>query len=145
MRYILAVAILAGTLLSSCSSHPSVGETSSELADRPQGDLGPEEEVIEAVFRYQIENYPLSIFPSARVHCVSMPGATNPTPALLARLDVSGEVRTISDCKVNSEVTDSRTGQRGIVFKVDSILELNESEALVEGGYYYDPFMGRIL
>ncbi len=143
MRYVLPVAILAGTLVYSCSPQRSMDETSPRPAARERDGLAPEEAVFEAVFRYQIEHYPLSNFPSAHIHCVSLPGATDPTPALLARLNASGETRKISDCQVNSEVKETSTGYRGIVLKVDRIRELNDSEALVEGGYYYDALGAR--
>ena len=143
MRYILSVAVLAGTFLCSCNPQQSVHETSPGPAARDRDGLAPEEAVIEAVFRYQIKRYPLVDFPTAHVHCIAMPGATDPTPALLARLNPSGEIRKISDCKVNSVVTEALTGYRGIVLKVDRLGELNDSEALVEGGYYYDALGAR--
>lgn len=143
MPNILLVSVLAVILLCSCDRQPLMNDRSQKPATSDSDRMTLEEAVIEAVFRYQMEHYPLSNFPAARVRCLSMPETTDPTPALLARLSPFGEVRSISNCEITSEVTDTRTGRRGIVLKVERIRDLNDSKALVEGGYYYDALGAR--
>ena len=100
---------------------------------------GDEQDVMEAVFRYQFEHVGARLFPSgAGVYFLSVRGK-DPDDALLRRFSSSiPQVRKESQSYLREAdwvVVDRQTGKRGAIFFIKSV-SISNSRAEVRGGYY---------
>jgi hypothetical protein len=111
-------------------------------------------DIIEAVFRYNIEGIHAPLF---RVVCLSwghsyqiasegLDEKNDPSDEFISRFDdCEIPVKKISECDLDNidedggtfcfNVVDGETGEDGIVFRVNGIRRLGASEVEVEGGY----------
>jgi hypothetical protein len=101
--------------------------------------LHAEEDIREAVFRYQFEHNASGQQKRASVYCLSIRENTDPSDELIERFAVSDPpVRKISECSVSpfGGVVDQRTHKLGLVFRVGSIQWISATEVEAGGGYY---------
>lgn len=104
-----------------------------------------EEDIREAVFRYQFAPNASGLQQAAEFYCLSLgevsdQGNVDPSDELMRRLqDHRPPVKVVSQCAndMSQGVTDRATGQQhGLIFRVTSIKWINDIEVEVEGGYY---------
>lgn len=97
------------------------------------------DDVREAVFRWQFEhhNAPAQLT-NAQVYFLELgPSADDPTDEFLKRFDGhKPPVRKGSSCIVNGSAMDKKTGERGIIFRITSIVWQSDSTVEVNAGYY---------
>jgi uncharacterized protein (TIGR02996 family) len=101
------------------------------VVDRPRA----EDEVREVAFRRLFESW------NPQVTCfVEVGKGQDPSPDLLDRLqDLSPHIRPVSASKPAEDeegVVDRETGERGILFTVETIRWANPSKCEADGGYY---------
>lgn len=102
-----------------------------------------EEDIREAAFRWELERL---ASPRDEVHFLALLSddgtkLQDPSDKFLARF--AGQevpVRKVSDCtrSASEGVREKETGRRGRLFKVGKVVRLGESEADVEGEYYFN-------
>lgn len=98
-----------------------------------------QDDVREAVFRWQFENNKAGVPKGAKFFCLSVNGG-DPTTAFMNRFKgYRTPVKKISGCNTSAAgVTDAKSGQAGgVVFKVEDGMMSND-EALFTGGYFFD-------
>ena len=98
-----------------------------------------QDDVREAVFRWQFENNRAGVFRGAPFFCLSLNGA-DPTTAFMRRFKgYRTPLKKISQCDTSSRgVSDSKTGKYGgVVFKVQDGM-ISDDEAWLSGGYFFD-------
>jgi hypothetical protein len=113
------------------SRHGSVGRRTSVI---------PDEEICEAVFRYQLQQ-PLPDQPHPPRYYLTLRGR-DPGEALLRRLrDLTPWVQPLSQCRVSARdgVIDRATGSRGVIVQVTRLTWVHASAVDVVGGYYIAP------
>jgi hypothetical protein len=94
-----------------------------------------EENVVEVVFRHQIEEESKS--EGHTIFFLSRPKDTDPSDAFMRRFDGKRGVRKFSQSKkVSDGVNDKETGERGIILDVHRIEWINNSEVKVGVGTY---------
>jgi hypothetical protein len=103
-----------------------------------------EDDVLEAVFRYQFSHDSSGLQGRARVFFLSVYDH-DPSSNLMERFQGhEPPVRRVSDCEHSDEargssaiwVVDSNTGEPGLIYRVERIMWLTDAEAEVTGGYY---------
>jgi hypothetical protein len=106
-------------------------------------DLSVDDQVREAVFRYQFTHNASSQKDRAPVYFLALDDERDkprdPSPALMARFAQHKprvEPRSHADVSFDKGVIDRDTGERGLVFRVTSISFVSADVAVVEGGYY---------
>jgi hypothetical protein len=100
----------------------------------------PEEEVCEAVFRYQLQQ-PLADRPQPPRYYLVLRGS-DPREAFLHRLrDLTPWVQPLSQCRVTARdgVIDRVTGARGVIVQVTRLTWVHAAAVDVVGGYYIGP------
>jgi hypothetical protein len=113
------------------SRHGSVGRHPSVLQ---------EEEICEAVFRYQLQQ-PLADRPQPPRYYLALRGR-DPREAFLRRLrDLTPWVQPLSQCRVTARdgVIDRATGARGVIVQVTRLAWVHAAAVDVVGGYYIGP------
>ncbi len=105
-----------------------------------QPDASQEDNIREAVFRYQFKNNASAFQDKTEVYFLSI-GAGDPGDPFMRRFEGhSPVVKKASEAVVSSaEVTgvrDKKTGQRGLIFKQGTIEWIEDNQVKVEGGYY---------
>jgi hypothetical protein len=101
--------------------------------------LHEEDDVREAVFRYQFEHNSSGQQKRASVYCLSIGENTDPSDEFIKRFaNHSPPVRKISGCNVGpyDGVVDKLTHKLGLVFRVSSINWISGTEVEATGGYY---------
>jgi hypothetical protein len=107
--------------------------------------LSQEDNIREAVFRYQFDHNASGQQKRATVYCLSVGEKhvgekhTDPFDEFMKRFaDHKPPVRKRSECDVDplNGVIDKRTGKPGLVFRVTSITWISDTEVEVAGGYY---------
>jgi hypothetical protein len=97
------------------------------------------EDIAEAVFRYQFGHNASGAQQSAGVYCLDLTGS-DPSAAFLARFGTQRPpVRPASACKTSARegVVDIRTGKHGLIFSVRSVTwDGSSDDATADGGYY---------
>lgn len=105
------------------------------------------EDIREVVFRHQFSNNASGQQQSAQVYFVALLVQTDSTHQS-HYIDCSDDfmarfagnvppVKRFSECSVSGNgVTDTRTGAYGILFRIESITEIDPHEAEVTGGYF---------
>ncbi len=101
-----------------------------------------ENDIREAVFRYQFQHNHSGLQQQADVYCLSFgrPGAyRDPPDGFMKRFrDHIPPVKKVSQCEVSPHqgVTDKATGEKGLIFWITTIRWVSDDEVEVEGGYY---------
>jgi hypothetical protein len=101
--------------------------------------LQVEDDIREAVFRYQFQHNASGQQKQAGVYCLSVGEKTDPSDELIKRFaENKPPVHKISECTVGpfDGVVDQRTHTRGLVFRVGAITWISETEVEATGGYY---------
>ncbi|HWC18061.1 MAG TPA: hypothetical protein VG498_13660 [Terriglobales bacterium] len=102
--------------------------------------LSQEDDIREAIFRYQFNHNASGQQKNASFYCLSVGENHNdPTDELLKRFaDHKPPVRKVSDCQVHpfTGVSDNRTGTRGLILRVSGITWISDKKVKAEGGYY---------
>jgi hypothetical protein len=136
----LSPLILLALIVSACAgpilSVPTVSPTA-----LPQS--AQENDIREAVFRYQFEHNTSGAQQTARFYCLSLGEYSkelDPDDELMQRFQGhKPAVKKISQCVCSPEagVKDKETGQLGgLVFRATSIKWISDTEVEVKGGYY---------
>jgi hypothetical protein len=137
-------AVLAGLLALGlgCSTVGQVGQeaaaaTGAEPAGKKQ--TGAEDDVREAVFRYMFENNASLMQNNAPIIFLGVEGGQDPSPEFLERFAKQWppvEPRSSASVSAVTGAVDKKTGKRGLIFRIESLRWVSDSEAEVVGGYY---------
>lgn len=104
---------------------------------KPKLTQADEDNIREAVFRYQFVHNASGQQQSAKVYFLSVGDNEDPSDAFMARFDKHKlPVKKRSQATGNTEVIDKETGERGLKFCVTTIEPLTEDKVVVDGGYY---------
>ena len=99
-----------------------------------------EDDVREAVFRWQIAQHDSGQQTEPRIFFLQVGEKDgDPTDEFIKRFaDIKPPVQKGSDCSVSvsTGALDKKTGKRGLIFRVRSIVWKSDTEAEVKGGYY---------
>ncbi|HET9407395.1 MAG TPA: hypothetical protein VFO39_09170 [Candidatus Sulfotelmatobacter sp.] len=102
--------------------------------------LAQEDDIREAVFRYEFRHNSSIQGQRAGVYCLSIGEKnTDPPDDFIKRfVGFKPPVRKASDCSTDpySGVVEKKTGKQGLVFRVRSIKWLSDTEVQVIGGYF---------
>ncbi len=102
--------------------------------------LSQEDNIREAVFRYQFDHNASGQQKRATVYCLSVGEKhTDPSDEFMKRFaDHKPPVRKVSACQTDpyKGVIDKRTGTPGLVFRVTGIRWISDNEVEASGGYY---------
>ncbi len=140
MRRLCLSLIALTTLLAACAGRaPSVPAVSSTSLPRS----AQEDDIREAVFRYQFEHNASGAQQTAKFYCLSLGEYStdiDPDDGLMQRFQGhKPAVKKVSQCAYGFEVgvKETETGQSGgLVFRVTSIRWISDTEVEAEGGYY---------
>jgi hypothetical protein len=107
----------------------------------PPGPRGPRDPdaVREATFRYMFGKNASGQKQSARVYCLEVENSADPSAAFLARFkNVAPHVTRASACDASADkgVIEKSSGKQGLIFRVDTIIWVDDDHAEVGGGYY---------
>ena len=101
-----------------------------------------ENDIREAVFRYQFHHNSSIQGQSAAVYCLSVgeKNADPPDDFMKRFAGFKPPVRKVSECSTDAYkgVVEKRTGKHGLVFRVRNIKWISEAEVEVGGGYFED-------
>ncbi|HYN15530.1 MAG TPA: hypothetical protein VES66_07060, partial [Terriglobales bacterium] len=100
--------------------------------------LRQEEDIREAVFRYQFDHNASAQQKNANAYCLSV-GEKDGDPSDRFMKRFAGHrppVRKASACIASDRVVDKRTAKPGLLFRVSIITWISDTEAKVAGGYY---------
>ncbi len=99
-----------------------------------------EDNIREAVFRYQFDHNASGQQKKATVYCLSVgKGRSDPSEDFMRRFaDHKPPVRKVSECQINpyKGVLDKHTGAPGLAFRITRLTWISDTEAEVEGGCY---------
>jgi hypothetical protein len=98
-----------------------------------------EDDVREAVFRWQFEHNASGQQKKAKAYYLQIGEKGDPSDALMKRFaEHKPPVRKVSACTADAGkgVLDKKTGERGLIFRVTSIEWKSDTEVDVKGGYY---------
>src|SRR5579864_8698340 len=131
--FVVAATVLVVFCAGAASDKPKPGDATR---------ITQENDIREAVFRYQFHHNSSIRGKSAAVYCLSV-GEKNADPPddLMRRFAAfKPPVRKASDCSTDAYrgVAEKRTGKRGVVFRVRTIKWVSETEVDVVGGYFED-------
>ena len=100
--------------------------------------LHEEDDIREAVFRYQFEHNASGQQKRAGVYCLSIGENTDPSDEFIKRFAESKPpVRKISECNVGLDgVVDKSTHKLGLEFRVGRVNWISATEVGARGGYY---------
>src|ERR1700676_2637782 len=101
--------------------------------------LHEEDDIREAIFRYQFEHNASGQQKRAAVYCLSIGENADPSDEFIKRFaNHNPPVRKISGCTVGpfDGVVDKLTHKLGLVFRVSSIKWISGTEVEATGGYY---------
>jgi len=101
--------------------------------------LHQEDEIWEAVFRYQFLNNASGQQKRAAVYCLSIGESADPSDEFMKRFaEYQPPVRKISECNVGGfdGVVDKNTHKRGLIFRVGSMNWISGTEVEARGGYF---------
>ncbi|HYV20991.1 MAG TPA: hypothetical protein VFC25_18400 [Verrucomicrobiae bacterium] len=123
-----------------CSTVGQVGQepaATAEAVSKKQANAA--DDVREAVFRYMFEHNASVMQNNAPIVFLKVEGEQDPSPAFLERFAKQWPpVEPGSSASVSpwTGATDKKTGKRGLIFRVESLRWISDSEAEVVGGYY---------
>jgi hypothetical protein len=99
-----------------------------------------DDDVREAIFRYQFQHNHSGIQQQAAVYCLSVSEkTTDPTDTFTKRFEGNTPpVKKVSECSASADkgVSDKATGGHGLIFRIGTITLHGTTEATAEGGYY---------
>lgn len=96
-----------------------------------------EDNIREAVFRYQFKHNASGQQQNAKAYFLSLGKDKDPGDQFMERFkNHKPPVKKASQGITNNGVRDKETGERGLIFGVTSIKQINEDEVEVNGGYY---------
>lgn len=120
-------------------------------AQLPEGHTTPEhmasfttreqEDIREAVFRYQFQHNSSIQGSGAAVYCLTIENNADPSDDFIKRFAGSKPpVRKASDCSADAYkgTVEKATGKRGLIFRVRNIKCISPTRAEVVGGYFED-------
>ena len=108
-----------------CTADPLPAYNNSALTDR----TAAEDDIAEAVFRYQFEHNASAIQKKAEKYCLSLPGEAMPSAELLKRFEGSKTpVLAANQCE--------RKSGKSLFFRVQKFDWHNDREVWVRGGYW---------
>ncbi len=136
MKTLLMIAAVALLGISSCSDLGTPPPVERSLDD-----------IRETVFRYMFLHNASSLQQSAPVYFIGLMGPakfpghgtySDPSEDLMARFSRNvPPVKKFSECTRNTYgVFDTSTGVRALLFRVETIIKINDDEVEVTGGYY---------
>lgn len=96
-----------------------------------------EDEIMEATFRYQFPHNASAMQQNAKLYFLSIDGA-DPSDGFMQRFaGHDPAVKKVSSSTSGTDgVTDNQTGEKGIIFRVETIKRVNATTVEVKGGYY---------
>jgi len=129
-----AVNIVAIIVLSSVCVSGFLPVPTSPRRDR----LADEQDIKEAVFRYQFDHNGSGQQKNAKVYFLSINQTSDPGDDFMNRFkDNKPPVRKVSQATVSADgVVDKRTRERGLLFRITGVQWLHENEVEVTGGYF---------
>jgi hypothetical protein len=97
-----------------------------------------EDDIFEAVFRWQFEHNASGQQQKANVYFLKIGEKGDPSDVFMRRFaEHKPPVRKVSACTANTEgVSDKKTGEKGLIFRVESMKWKSDTEVDVKGGYY---------
>jgi hypothetical protein len=105
-----------------------------------QSPASRDDDLREAIFRYQFQHNHSGIQQQAAVYCLSVSEkATDPTDAFTKRFEGNTPpVKKVSECSASADkgVSDKATGGHGLIFRIGAITWRSSTEATAQGGYY---------
>ena len=129
MRRYIPMAIAIVLVVCACSSSPqATTQTMSE-----------EDQIREAVFRYQFEFNASGLGKAANAYFLSVEGHEDPSPQLLKQFE--GHRPPVKPASASTlepgtaQVVDRESGQPGLIFRIREIRRLTDDEVEVDGGY----------
>ena len=129
MRMLLAVLLAFASVLPAVAAPP----------DRAAEEL----DIREATFRYQFANNASGLKEHAGAYYLSLVdrnGKSDDPPAKLLKRFAGNEppVKKASESRASQAegVVDKKTGKRGLIFRIEAIRWISDTEAEVSGGYY---------
>ena len=130
MKALVALGLLLGSLLV-LGLQENVPPSKLELTAAEQDDIR------EAVFRYEFENNASGQKRNAKVYFLSLGKDKETDDAFIARFkDHKPPVKKRSQSKEDFEVFDKETGERGLIFSAVTIKVVDANKVKVDGGYY---------
>ena len=132
--------VIVGLFLSFISpAQPQNGKSTS--GHMPSFIQQQQNDIREAVFRYQFGHNASIQGSSAAVYCLSIESKADPPDDFMKRFaGFKPSVHKASDCSTDpyKGVLEKATGKRGLVFWVKSIKWISQTHAEVAGGYFED-------
>jgi hypothetical protein len=129
MMRLLPIALALLLLISGCLS---TEQTPTQLSE--------EDQIREAVFRYQFEFNASGLGQAANVYFLSAEGEKDPSPQLLQQFDGHRPaVKPVSASTLEpgtAQVLDRESGLPGLIFRITEIRWQGDDEVEVDGGYY---------
>ena len=129
MMRLIPIAVALVLLVCGCSS---TEQTPTQLSE--------EDQIREAVFRYQFEFNASGLGEAANAYFLSVEGEQDPSPQLLERFDGHRPpVKPVSASNLEpgtAQVLDSETGLPGLIFRITEMRCVSDDEVEVDGGYY---------
>lgn len=121
----LILLILLSLLSSACAQNTGPASSGSSSPTR----AAAEEDIAEAVFRYQFDHNASGIQKQAARYCLSLPGERSPGEAFLQRFQGNQPpVASAEECE--------RVGGKNLFFRVQRFDWRKDNEVWVRGGYY---------
>ena len=131
--------ILTVLLIGSLSIPGSQSAASRSEGPQTKSTLTPadEDDIREAVFRYQFTHNASGQQQNAKAYFLSVGKDKDPSDDFMARFkDHKPPVKKRSQATGQFEVIDKKTGERGLIFIASTINQLDDDKVLVDGGYY---------
>lgn len=143
MRYIILLAAVI-VFAVSCTSHNTRRHWTRHAYDKPPVPARPivrvqaEDDIREAVFRHMFQRNASSLQQGAAAYFLQLGDGQDPSDILIQRFaGHTPPVKKVSQSTVGPQgVVDKETGGRGLLFEIDSIKWLFDTEVEVAGGYY---------
>ena len=136
MRWFVIVAVVLSVISpAQPQKDKTVSEHMASFSQQQQNDIR------EAVFRYQFRHNASIQGSSAAVYCLSVENNADPPDDFMKRFaGFKPPVHKASDCSTDAYkgVVEKATGKRGLVFRVKSIKWISQTDAEVVGGYFED-------
>jgi len=130
MKALVALGLLLGSLLV-LGLQENVPPSKLDLTAAEQDDIR------EAVFRYEFENNASGQKRNAKVYFLSLGKDKEPDDAFIARFKGhKPPVKKRSQSSGELEVFDKETGERGLIFSAVMIKVVDANKVKVDGGYY---------
>ena len=135
MKALILTVLLIGSL--AISGLQSATSWSEEWQTRSTLTPADEDDIREAVFRYQFKHNASGQQQNAKAYFLSLGKDKDPSDLFMVRFkDHKPPVKKRSQATGKFEVIDKKTGKSGIIFVVSTIKRARGDKVLVDGGYY---------